>query len=103
MIKLDQLLFIWLENDIDKYQDNKISKVDQTPTTKYWYRKPRKTTLHSVKLVNYSVLSNLTITAKEIKFNHHDVLRDVSEQTFQHWLEKELSLLSCHAARKHFC
>ena len=43
-----------------------------------------------------------TLTAKEIKHEHYDLLKDVSVRTIRHRLQKELNLPARHAAKKPF-
>jgi|SRR5215469_10457883 len=71
-----------------------------TPAPKCRSGRPRKTTFHTDKVIKRTVLKNPSISAKEIKYEHINVLQDVSERTIQRRLQKDLKLPSRHAARK---
>jgi len=49
-----------------------------------------------------SVLIKTQITAKEIKCEQYNLLKDISERTIRHQLQKTLGLPSRHAAKKPF-
>jgi len=73
-----------------------------TPTQKKRSERPRKTTKRTDELLKHSVMIQPTLTAKEIKHEHYDLLKDVSVRTIRHRLQKELNLPARHAAKKPF-
>lgn len=71
-----------------------------TPVRKSGSGRVRKTDLRTDTLIKRAVLIKPTVTAKEIKSDHHNLLKDVSVRTIQHRLQKDLGLPSRHAAKK---
>lgn len=49
-----------------------------------------------------SLVIKPTLTAKEIKHEHYDLLNDVTAMTIRHRLQTKLGLPAHHAARKPF-
>ena len=71
-----------------------------TPVRKSGSGRVRKTDLRTDTLIKRAVLIKPTVTAKEIKSDHHNLLKDVSVRTIQHRLQKDLGLPSRDAAKK---